>query len=113
MRQTEDAEEAWLCCGDRQQGRIAIVTATDGHFSMEVPSSDVGADLQNVIPVMWTSDSLPCRLAHVSSALDMSLQTLSSWALWTSTFMPSTAPLSRYHLHVVFHTLPDLAWPFS
>lgn len=49
VRQTEGTEEAWLCCGDRQQGRIAIVRATDGHFSLEVPSNDVGADLQSGI----------------------------------------------------------------
>ena len=37
----EEREEVWLCCGDRQQGRIAIISATEGQFHMKVPSNDV------------------------------------------------------------------------
>lgn len=38
-------EEVWLCCGDRQQGRIAIISLIDGQFHMDVPGNDVNHTL--------------------------------------------------------------------
>ena len=34
-------EEVWVCCGDRHQGRIAIISTTDGDWQMKVPKYDV------------------------------------------------------------------------
>ena len=33
-------EEVWLCCAERQQGRIGIVTA-GGFLNMEIPKTGV------------------------------------------------------------------------
>ena len=36
----EGADEVWLCCGDRQQGRIGIIHVDD-ETKMEIPITDV------------------------------------------------------------------------
>lgn len=41
----EGREEVWLCCGDRQQGRIAVVSAIGGQWQMEVLTNDVSVCL--------------------------------------------------------------------
>lgn len=37
----EGREEVWLCFGDRQQGRIAIISATGDQLHMKVLENDV------------------------------------------------------------------------
>ena len=41
MRMKGEGEgEVWLCCGERQQGRLGIVTVA-GSLNMEIPETDV------------------------------------------------------------------------
>lgn len=40
MRMTVEGGEVWLCCGERQQGRLGIVTVA-GSLNMEIPKTDV------------------------------------------------------------------------
>jgi hypothetical protein len=46
VRQTGDEEpdeEVWLCCGDRHQGRIAIISNINGRWQTTVPSYNVSS----------------------------------------------------------------------
>lgn len=59
--------EAWLACGERQQGRIGIVSV-DGGLNMEIPNTDVGS---RVICIRV----LPCDLVLLGT-LDFSLHAI-------------------------------------
>ena len=45
----EGVEEIWLCCGDRQQGRIAIISATDGEWNIRIPRNDVSCTVTSEV----------------------------------------------------------------
>lgn len=49
MRVRDGQEEVWLCCGDRQQGRIAIISFTEGEFHVVVPRNDVSPTFALVV----------------------------------------------------------------
>ena len=63
VRQTGDGkpEEVWLCCGDRHQGRIAIISNTNGMWQTTVPSYDV-CFLKN----HWCSSLCKCYTGEFS-----------------------------------------------
>ena len=42
VRMKEGKEhEVWLCCGDRHQGRIAVISNSNNEWNMRVPNNDV------------------------------------------------------------------------
>ena len=70
----EGREEVWLCCGDRQQGRIAVISAIGGQWHMEVPKNDVSVRLQHssnchCVCVVLQVGSRVISVSHVCSDL--------------------------------------------
>lgn len=41
MRNKADKQEVWLCCGDRHQGRVAVISTSNEKWHTKAPNYDV------------------------------------------------------------------------
>jgi outer membrane protein assembly factor BamB len=98
----KEEEEVWLCCGDRHQGRMAIISTADGKWNISVPKNEINS---RVISVGYISSDLV-----VLGTLDFNLHAFhcaSQTEVWSVKMPDSVLAIQSTEDRTVFAALAD------